>query len=85
MKILAFFESNIYVVCSLCSFNREQILSETSVFYLVKELFNIEGKRQKKKLSFYVALASYQKALESKILLKYAKNSLNLYRTIPSK
>ena len=85
MKILAFFESKFYVVCSLCSFNREQILSETSVFNLVTELFNIESKRQKEKLSFYVAFATYQKAFESEILLEYAKNSLNLYRAVPSK
>ena len=84
-EILAFLNQIFIWVCVLSRFTRELILPEAIIFELVTEFFHIKSKWQKEKLRFYVAFASYQKALESKILLEMTLNNVNLYGSVPAK
>lgn len=60
---------NILFFKTLSYFQRKQILSKTTGFFLVTEFFNVKCKCKQKKLRFNVSFSAHQKSFEAKILL----------------
>ena len=79
---LAFFVRILYCGTALNSFQREQILPETSAFLPVFQLFHVECECQQEKLRLYTPFSSDQKPSEIVVLLQYPEHAFHLYGSV---